>query len=95
MNNICLFEFKIVYCFAFGKIVKIIVDILTRFLNYCKVFTEEPKTWSPLDQLGSYRLRKFTFAKTKINLLLVNLNQEATIKPKLKVCFYEVIQKYT
>ena len=66
LNNICLFEFKIVYCFAFGKIVKIIVDILTRFLSYCEIFTEEPKTWNPLDQLGSYRLRKLTFAKTKI-----------------------------
>ena len=52
---------------------------------------EETKTWIPLDHLGSYRLRKFTYAKL---LLLVNLNQEVTIKPKAK-SFYVVIQKYT
>ena len=64
------------------------MDIVTRFLNYWKIFMEKPKTWIPLDQLGSYRLRKSTFAKL-INLLLVNLNQEATIKTKAKSLFLQ------
>ena len=68
------------------------VKCCNQVLNYCKKFLWRNQN---LDSAWSPRILspgKFTCAN--LNLLLVNLNQEVTIKPKAK-SFYVVIQKYT